>query len=144
MVSFPLCRFWARGVGFDFGVMSPASRWAFVAARMVGLVVIVPLVEELFWASPFLIRWLIDQGPILRRVPIGRITPRGGGQLPSVSFALGASRVAAAASCNSAPLGVWLLCQGRASLGACLVSHATANLAALGLYVIAAGDWKYW
>jgi membrane protease YdiL (CAAX protease family) len=29
------------------------------------------------------------------------------------------------------------------SLGACVVSHATANLA-LGLYVIAIGAWKYW
>ena len=36
----------------------------------------------------------------------------------------------------------WLLWQTR-SLAACAVSHATANLA-LGLYVVATGDWKYW
>ena len=39
-------------------------------------------------------------------------------------------------------LWAWLLWQTR-SLTACLVSHATANLA-LGIYVIATGDWKYW
>ena len=39
-------------------------------------------------------------------------------------------------------LWAWLLWQTR-SLAACVVSHATANLA-LGVYVIATGDWKYW
>ena len=39
--------------------------------RMLGLVVLVPLIEELFWRS-FLIRWLID--PDFHQVPIGRVT----------------------------------------------------------------------
>jgi membrane protease YdiL (CAAX protease family) len=39
-------------------------------------------------------------------------------------------------------LWAWLLWRTK-SLAACLVSHAVANLA-LGIYVIATGDWKYW
>ena len=38
-------------------------------------------------------------------------------------------------------LWAWLLWRTR-SLSACMVSHATANLA-LGIYVIVTGDWKY-
>jgi uncharacterized protein len=133
---YPALPFLGTRVAFDLSVMSPASRWAFVAARMVGLVVIVPLVEELFWRS-FLIRWLIDQE--FERVPIGRITPVAA-VVTSVSFALVHPEWLPALLTGA--LWVWLLAKTR-SLGACLVSHATANLA-LGLYVIAAGDWKYW
>ena len=49
-------------------------RWAFIAVRMLGLVVLVPLIEELFWRS-FLIRWLID--PEFQKVPIGTDHARG-------------------------------------------------------------------
>jgi CAAX prenyl protease-like protein len=133
---YPALPFLSTRVAFDLSVMSRASRWAFVAVRMLGLVVIVPLVEELFWRS-FLIRWLIDQE--FERVAIGRITPVAG-VVTSVSFALVHPEWLPALLTGA--LWVWLLAKTR-SLGACLVSHATANLA-LGLYVIAAGDWKYW
>jgi CAAX prenyl protease-like protein len=125
-----------KRIAFDLGVMSPAARWAFVAARMLGLVVVVPLIEELFWRS-FLLRWLIDQE--FEKVPLGRITPLAA-IVTTVSFALVHPEWLPALLTGA--LWVWLLSATR-SLGACLVSHATANLA-LGLYVIAAGDWKYW
>jgi uncharacterized protein len=133
---YPALPFLGKRVAFDLGVMSPATRCAFVAARMLGLVVIVPLVEELFWRS-FLIRWLIDQE--FEKVPIGRITPAAA-VVTSVCFALVHPEWLPALLTGA--LWVWLLATTR-SLGACLVSHATANLV-LGLYVIAAGDWKYW
>ena len=133
---YPALPFLGTRVAFDLGVMSPAARWAFVGARMVGLVVIVPLIEELFWRS-FLIRWLIDQE--FEKVPIGRITPLAA-VVTSVAFALVHPEWLPALLTGA--LWIWLLWSTR-SLGACLVSHATANLA-LGLYVIAAGDWKYW
>ena len=133
---YPALPFLGTRVAFDLSVMSPASRWAFVAVRMLGLVVLVPLIEELFWRS-FLIRWLIDQE--FERVPIGRITPVAG-VVTSVSFALVHPEWLPALLTGA--LWVWLLAKTR-SLGACLVSHATANFV-LGLYVIAAADWKYW
>ena len=46
----------------------------FLAVRMLGLVVLVPLIEELFYRS-FLMRWVVD--PNYTRVPIGRVTPLG-------------------------------------------------------------------
>src|SRR4051794_17047442 len=57
---------------FDPRVLPPLACWAFVAVRLIGLVVLVPIFEELFWRS-FLIRWLVDDH--FTRVPIGRVTP---------------------------------------------------------------------
>ena len=97
--------------------------------RMLGLVVLVPLIEELFWRS-FLIRWLID--PDFQKVPIGRVTPMAAA-VTSVAFALVHPEWLPALLTGA--LWAWLLWQTR-SLTACVVSHATANLA-LGIYVIA-------
>jgi membrane protease YdiL (CAAX protease family) len=36
---------------------SPVAAWCFVAVRLLGLVVLVPVAEELFWRG-FLLRWI--------------------------------------------------------------------------------------
>src|SRR5207245_8058970 len=41
-------------------ITEPAARWSFIAARLAGLVILVPVVEELFWRG-FLLRWLMSQ-----------------------------------------------------------------------------------
>src|SRR4051794_24088802 len=69
---YPTFGFLGTRTGFDPNVLSPASKWGFVAVRLLGLVVLVPLIEELFWRS-FLMRWIID--PDFVRVPVGRVTP---------------------------------------------------------------------
>jgi uncharacterized protein len=121
---------------FDPDVLPPAAKWAFVAVRMLGLVLLVPVFEELFWRS-FLIRWLIDDD--FRRVPIGRVTPRAAA-VTSVMFGMVHPEWLPAVLTGLA--WAWLLARTR-SLTACVVSHATANLA-LGLYVLATRDWKFW
>jgi CAAX prenyl protease-like protein len=121
---------------FDPGVMSPGARWAFIFVRMLGLAVLVPLVEELFWRS-FLMRWLID--PDIFKVPVGRVTPVAAA-VTSVVFALAHPEWLPALLTGL--LWAWLLWQTK-SLAACLISHATANLA-LGVFVIASGAWKFW
>ena len=121
---------------FDPSHLSTASRWGFIVVRMLGLVVLVPLIEELFWRS-FLIRWLIDQD--FQRVPVGRVTPLAA-VVSSVLFALAHPEWLPAFLTGL--LWAWLLHQTK-SLGACVASHAVANLA-LGIYVIASGHWKYW
>jgi CAAX prenyl protease-like protein len=133
---YPPLPFLGKRVGFDAGVLAPVPRWAFVVVRMLGLVVVVPLIEELFWRS-FLIRWLID--PDFDKVHLGRITPLAA-VVTSVLFALVHPEWLPALVTGA--LWAWLLWRTR-SLAACLLSHATANLA-LGLYVIATRDWKYW
>jgi CAAX prenyl protease-like protein len=102
--------------------MSPAWRLGFYAARLTGLVLLVPLIEELFWRS-FLIRWLID--PDFRRVTIGRVTLMSAG-VTSVLFALAHPEWLPALLTGA--LWAWLLHQTK-SLGACVISHVVANLA---------------
>jgi CAAX prenyl protease-like protein len=121
---------------FDPTALKPPARWAFVAVRLLGLVVLVPLFEELFWRS-FLIRWLIDDD--FTRVPIGRVTPTAAA-VSSVLFAAVHPEWLPALLTGLA--WAWLLRRTR-SVTACVVSHATANLS-LGLYVLATGHWKFW
>jgi CAAX prenyl protease-like protein len=121
---------------FDPGVLSPAARWSFVVLRLLGLVVLVPVFEELFWRS-FLIRWLIAED--FTNVPIGRVTPLAA-VVSSVLF--GAVHPEWLPGVLTGLAWAWLLRRTR-SVSACVVSHATANLA-LGLYVLATGAWKFW
>ncbi len=49
----------------------PLAVWGFVAVRLIGLVALVPLAEELFWRG-FLLRWLTS--PEWEQVPLGRFS----------------------------------------------------------------------
>ncbi len=133
---YPSLPFLSQRAAFDPSRLTVSSRWWFIMVRMLGLVVLVPLIEELFWRS-FLIRWLIDQN--FRRVPIGRVTP--------VTAVVSAALFATAhpewlPALLTGLLWAWLLWQTK-SLSACVASHVVANLA-LGIYVIVTGEWKYW
>ena len=132
----PLTFLHGTRVGFDANVLPPAPRWAFVVVRMLGLAVLVPVIEELFWRS-FLIRWLIN--PDFQKIAIGQVTPLPAA-VTSVFFALEHPEWLPALVTGL--LWAWLLRKTK-SLTACVVSHATANLA-LGVYLIATGEWKYW
>jgi uncharacterized protein len=133
---YPALPFLGTRAGFDVEALNPGRRWAFIVVRMLGLVVLVPLIEELFWRS-FLMRWLID--PDFQKIPIGTVTPMAAA-VTSVIFALVHPEWLPALLTGA--LWAWLLWRTR-SLAACAVSHATANFA-LGAYVIVTGDWKYW
>ncbi len=133
---YPTLKILGQRTAYDPAMLRPAVRFAFIAVRLLGLVVVVPIIEELFWRS-FLMRWLID--PNFVRVPVGRVTPVAAA-LVSVFFALVHPEWLPALLTGL--LWAALLWKTR-SLSACAVSHATANLA-LGLYVLATGDWKYW
>ena len=121
---------------FDPMALGPAARWAFISVRLLGLVLVLPVVEELFWRS-FLLRWLIDND--FTRVPIGKVTPMAAA-VTSVLFGLAHPEWLPALLTGA--LWAWLLWQTK-SLSACLISHMTANLA-LGVYVIVTHDWKFW
>ncbi len=122
--------------GFDPHRLAIPGRYAFLAARLYGLVLLVPLVEELFWRS-FLMRWVID--PDFLKVPVGKVT------LPAAAITSGLFALAHPEWLAALLTGlIWagLLWRTR-SLAACLVSHAVAN-AALGGYVLATGAWRFW
>jgi CAAX prenyl protease-like protein len=131
-----------RGIGsragFNPNVLTPASKVAFLAVRLLGLVLVVPLFEELFWRS-FVVRWIIDPDHF-PEVPIGRVTP--------IAAAVTAGLFAVEHPAEWLPalltgfLWAWLLHQTR-SVSACFISHSVANLG-LGVYVLTTGNWKFW
>ena len=104
----------------------PVARWGFMGVRLLGLVLVVPLIEELFWRS-FLLRWLIDSD--FWKVPIGKVTPMAAA-VTSVLFALAHPEWLPAVLTGA--LWAWLLWWTAKRFSACAVSHATANSKRLG------------
>lgn len=123
--------------GFDPDVLPTAARVGFLAVRLYGLVLVVPMFEELFWRS-FGIRYVID--PDFARVPIGRVTPTAA-VATSVVFAI-AHPVEWLPALLTGLAWAWLVHRTK-SLAACVVSHAVANLG-LGIYVLTTRAWKFW
>jgi CAAX protease family protein len=130
---------------FENAVMGKASTsfsstelsWPVLALRMIRAVVIVPIVEELFWRA-WLMRWIIDQD--FQKIPLGKYTA----QSFWIVAALFASEhgpywdvgLAAGIVYN------WWMVRTR-SLGDLILAHALTNFI-LGVYVIAFGKWEYW
>jgi CAAX prenyl protease-like protein len=123
--------------GFDPGVLGPTAYWGFVSVRMIGLVVLVPIFEELFWRS-FLMRVVIDPDDF-RRVPIGRVTPLAAA-ITSAAFMMVHPEWLPALLTGVAWAGLLHLTR---SVSACVLSHAVANLV-LGVYVLATGQYHFW
>ena len=130
----------ARTDGFnpDIFAGSPALWWATVALRFARLVIIVPLLEEIFWRG-FLLRYLIRED--FTRVPFGTFT-RFSFAVVTVMFALahwGPDFVPAlltGAIYN-------LLAIRTKSLVACVLAHAVTNLG-LGIYIMQSRQWGFW
>lgn len=123
--------------GFDPGIYTDSSMKIIMTAfRMFGAVLVVPVMEELFWRS-FLIRYII--APDFSRIPIGSFT------WPSfltaaVLFGFEHNLVVAGIL---AGIVYNLLLYYTRSLSSCIIAHAITNLA-LGLYVINTGRWYFW
>lgn len=132
----PPLPFTEKRTAFDPGQLPAAARAAFLAVRFYGLVLLVPLVEELFWRS-FLVRWIAHND--FRQVPIGRVTPLAA-VVTAGLFALAHPEWLPALITGF--LWVGLLRWSR-SVGACFVSHVVANLA-LGAWILLRGAWHLW
>ena len=108
-----------------------------LALRSLRAIVIVPIVEELFWRA-WLMRWLIQ--PEFQKVPLGTYT--------AGSF----WAVAALFAAEHGPywdvglitgiLYNWWMIRTK-NLGDLILAHAVTN-ACLCAYVIGAGKWEYW
>ncbi|NBX28849.1 CAAX prenyl protease-related protein [bacterium] len=135
---------WSGGIGeraaFDpfaaFGDTGPLAG-AFLGLRFLGLVVIVPLAEELFLRG-FLMRFVVREE--FWGVPFGTLT----------AAAAGACALYAAASHPAeavAAVGWFAVVSGIAAATRkpidCVLTHAATNLA-LGVYVVATGNWWLW
>lgn len=123
------------GAGFiplDHGQLDPAL----TLIRLAGAVLVVPLVEELFWRS-LVMRWL-DQHDFLGLAP-ARISLRA---VLASSLVFGFAHQLWLAGLL-AGLVYALLYQHTQRLWTAVLAHAATNLS-LGLWVIATASWQYW
>lgn len=129
-----------RTEGFNPTVFesNPLLYWLTVLARFARLVVIVPLVEEIFWRG-FLMRYLIrDDFPSVR---LGTFDARSFFGV-AVLFMLVHATADWPAAFLTGLLFNGLLVKSR-SLAACVAAHALTNLG-LGLYIMATRQWGFW
>jgi CAAX prenyl protease-like protein len=104
--------------------------------RIAGAVLVVPLMEELFWRS-FLIRYVIDKN--FDTVPMGTFT-WASFLFTAVLFGLEHNYIFAGIM---AGIFYNLLLYRTRSLAQCVLSHAVTNLA-LAIYVVYTGKWQFW
>jgi len=111
----------------------PAVLWL----RAFRAVVIVPIVEELFWRA-WMMRWLIV--PDFLAIPLGTWSARAF-WLVAVLFALEHGALWDAGLVAGILYNWWMV--RTKSLGDLVVVHAISN-ACISIYVVAAGRWEYW
>ncbi|HUK99606.1 MAG TPA: CAAX prenyl protease-related protein [Nitrospirota bacterium] len=123
--------------GFEPGIITnDLVRFPLIFFRLAGAVIVVPIMEEIFWRS-FLIRYLID--PNFTRVPIGQFT-WSSFVISSVLFGLEHNLFLAG---MMAGVAYNLLLYYSRSLSKCIIAHAVSNLA-LCIYVLLTGKWFFW
>ena len=112
---------------------SPVVLWS----RIVRAVVIVPILEELFWRA-WLMRWIIS--PRFQDIPLGTYSP--------VAFWVTAALFASEHG-SYWEVGLiagiaynWWMIRTK-SLGDCILAHAVTNACLCG-YVVATKHWEYW
>lgn len=113
-----------------------AVRVVMTAFRVTGAVLVVPLMEELFWRS-FLLRYLVD--PNFESIPIGSFT-WSSFIISTVLFGLEHHLFVAG---MIAGIVYSLIVYKTRSIAQCVLAHAISNLA-LALYVLCTGKWYFW
>jgi CAAX prenyl protease-like protein len=122
---------------FDpFRGLQRSQAYAWIAIRLVGAAVIVPVAEEFFWRG-FLIRWLVS--PDFRSVRMGTFTWFSF-VATSVLFASEHDRWLAGLIAGMAYNALYYRTR---SLKACIIAHGTTNLG-LGIYVLVSNQWRFW
>jgi len=134
---------WAFGLGeragYDpflpehLGAGSPWP-WVYLAVRGLGLVVVVPLVEELF-VRGFLMRYVIKEE--FWQVPFGMLTAASAAACMVYAVASHPGEAVAAAGWFAVVSGIAAATRKPID---CILCHAATNLA-LGAYVLATGEW---
>ncbi len=130
---------WARlgnSVAFDPTLPDGGLDWQFVFFRLLGLAIIVPVMEELFWRS-FLLRWLERKDFWLQdpaKVGVRAMI------ICAALFALEHNLWLAGFIAGAAYVLVYVV--GR-NIWLAIISHATTN-AALGGWILATRSWQFW
>ena len=126
--------------GFDPTVFEGQSflYWLTILSRFARLVIVVPLMEEIFWRG-FLMRYLIDED--FQKIRIGIFRWKAF-VIVSLAFMLVHSMAdwPAALACG---IIYNLVAIRTGSLGACILAHSLTNLG-LGIYIMATRQWGFW
>ena len=126
----------AMGNPFDVFGNLPALAWFFIAVHILGMTLIVPPLEEVFYRS-FLYRFIAN--PNFLSVPLNKFLP-----LPffatAIVFGLSHNEWLAGILCGAAYQ--WLVLR-KNRLGDAMTAHAITNLL-LGLWVVWKHDWHFW
>ena len=117
-------------------IADPFTRSLIIGSRIAGAVIVVPVMEELFWRS-FLLRYLI--GNDFEKVPIGTFT-WGSFLICTVLFGLEHNFFIAG---MMAGVAYNVLLYVTRSISQCILAHAVTNLL-LGIYVLQTGRWHFW
>ena len=115
---------------------STMGQWGFVAVRLLGLAVLVPVVEEVFWRG-FLLRWIIS--PDWQDQEIGFFSLKSFLWVTFLFTLAHPEWIAAAVYCSL----LNILLYWKRDLWNCIVAHGTSNLL-LGIYVIYYRTWELW
>jgi len=110
---------------------------AVLALRAVRAVILVPIVEELFWRA-WLMRWII--APDFEKIPLGKYTAMSFWAV-ALLFASEHGSYWDVGLVTGVIYNTWMV--KSKSLGDLILTHAVTN-ACLSIYVIAAGKWEYW
>jgi CAAX prenyl protease-like protein len=126
-----------KGAGFNPNLFQdPLIFNLLLVFRLAGAVLVVPLMEELFWRS-FMLRYLVDND--FMKIHIGHFTWFSC-LATAVLFGLEHHLIFAGIM---AGLAYSLLLYRTKSIVQCVFAHAVTNLA-LGVYVLVSGKWGFW
>ena len=120
---------------YGFGC-PPAAVPFLIAVRLFGAVLVVPVMEELFWRS-FLLRYLIN--PRFQRVALGTFSWF---SFAAVVFLFGLEHHRWIQGMIAGAVYTLLVIRQK-SLKGSILAHSVTNLG-LGIYVIATQQWMYW
>ena len=130
-----------RREGFDPGVFeNPVAYWASLILRMVRAVVVVALVEEIFWRG-FLMRFLLDMDGDYWKVPFGK-PAKLSFVVVTLVFVLAHAPIDYAGAIVYGSL-TYAVAVYTKSLLACVVMHGVAN-GAMGVYALYYGKLGLW
>ncbi len=120
---------------FEQLAAQPACAWCFLAVRFLGLVAVVPVIEE-FFLRGFLMRFVVE--PDWWKVPFGKVNTLAIVLGTVVPMAMHPAELLAAAVWFS--MVTWLMLRTR-NIWDCIAAHAVTNLL-LGIYVVSTGEWQ--
>lgn len=130
-----------RDQGFNPGIFeNPLAYWSSLGMRFLRAVVIVALVEEIFWRG-FIMRFCMDWEGDYWKQPFGRAHVKSY-LIVTLLFMFAHAPIDWAGALVYGTL-TYLLCVWSKNLGACVIMHAMANLL-MGIYVIAYGKFGLW